>query len=110
VSNDNDGVENIIKTARDVQDGIMKLMEVADRHTVSVSSGGGAVTAVVNWKLELVSISMEPEVINPDESEMLSDLITAAVNEALSQAQRELQREFSRITSALTADDIFKDA
>jgi DNA-binding YbaB/EbfC family protein len=74
--------QNIIKQAQQMQAKMMKLQEELASRTVEASAGGGMVTAVVNGKHELVSLKVEKDVVNPDDVEMLQDLIVAAVNEA----------------------------
>jgi DNA-binding protein YbaB len=59
------------------------------------------VKAVANWKMQLVAIEMEREVVNPDDTEMLGDLIIAAVNEALALAQTEVNQEMTRLSSRM---------
>ncbi|KUO75078.1 MAG: hypothetical protein APF77_10345, partial [Clostridia bacterium BRH_c25] len=72
-----------------------------EQRTVEASAGGGAVTVVASGKKEIISIAIKPEVIDPDDAEMLQDLITAAVNEAIRQADEMLSKEMSKITGGL---------
>jgi DNA-binding YbaB/EbfC family protein len=74
----------IMKQAQQIQSKMAKLQEDLGDRTVESSSGGGMVTVVANGKQEIISIAIDREVIDPDESEMLQDLIMAAVNDALS--------------------------
>lgn len=91
----------IIKQAQQMQKKMMQLQEELAAKTVEASSGGGMVTAVVNGKHELVSLKIEKDVVNPDDIEMLQDLIVAAVNEAVRKAQEMATAEMSKITGGL---------
>ncbi|MBU0679950.1 MAG: YbaB/EbfC family nucleoid-associated protein [Proteobacteria bacterium] len=77
--------------------------ELADK-TVSASVGGGMVTAVVNGRHEVVSITIEKEVITPDDPGMLQDLVAAAVNAAMKQAKEMIQTEMAKLTGGLGID------
>lgn len=77
--------------------------ELADK-TVSASVGGGMVTAVVNGRHEVVSITIDKDVISPDDPVMLQDLVMAAVNEAMKQAKEMIQAEMSKLTGGLGLD------
>jgi DNA-binding YbaB/EbfC family protein len=81
------------------------LKEVGER-TVEVSSGGGMVTVVVNGKQELVSIRIEPEVIDRDDPEMLQDLVMAAVNDGLTKAKNMVNEEMGKLTKGLNLPNI----
>jgi hypothetical protein len=93
--------QNIIKQAQQMQAKMMKLQEELASRTVEASAGGGMVTAVVNGKHELVSLKVEKDVVNPDDVEMLQDLIVAAVNEAVRKAQEMAQAEMAKLTGGL---------
>ncbi|RLB20764.1 MAG: YbaB/EbfC family nucleoid-associated protein, partial [Deltaproteobacteria bacterium] len=77
---------NILKQAQQFQARMAKLQEELGEKTVEASAGGGMVTVVVNGRQELVSITIDPEVVDPQDTEMLQDLILAAVNEGLTRA------------------------
>ena len=72
---------NIIKQAQQMQAKMARLQEELAKRTVEASAGGGMVTAVVNGRNELVSLKIEKDVVNPEDVEMLQDLIVAAINE-----------------------------
>jgi DNA-binding YbaB/EbfC family protein len=78
-----------------------KLQEEVQQNKVEASAGGGAVTVVVTGKKELVSMEIKPEVVDPEDIEMLQDLIMAAVNEALRKADEMVTKEMSKITGGL---------
>jgi DNA-binding YbaB/EbfC family protein len=78
-----------------------RLQEELAQKTIEASAGGGMVTAVVNGKNELVSLKIEKDVVNPEDVEMLQDLIVAAVNEAIRKAQEMATAEMSKITGGM---------
>lgn len=94
-------MNKMIKQARQVQEQIVKMQEELEQREVEASSGGGAVTVRVNGKQEVLSIKISPEVIDPDDVEMLEDLVTVAVNEAIRQAQDMVSSEMAKITGGL---------
>lgn len=94
-------MNNMMKQVQKMQKEMAKLQEEVEQRTVEASAGGGAVTVVVSGKKEIISITIKPEVIDPDDAEMLQDLITAAVNEALRQADEMISREMGKITGGL---------
>ncbi len=92
---------SIMEQAKAMQDRIADLQADVGAKTVEASAGGGMVTAKVNGKLEVVSLSIEPEVINDGDREMLQDLVAAAVNEGIRKAQALMTEEMSRLTGGL---------
>lgn len=92
---------NLLKQAQKMQQYMMKLQEELQQRTVEASAGGGAITVVVTGKKELQSINIKPEVVDPDDVEMLQDLILAAVNEAIRKADEMVNSEMSKITGGL---------
>ena len=74
---------DLMKQAQKMQQDMLKMQEELDAKTYSASAGGGVVTAEVNGKRELITLTIDPEAVDPDDVEMLQDLIMAAVNEAL---------------------------
>ncbi len=90
-----------MKQAQKLQAEMAKVQEEAKTKTVEATAGGGMVTAVANGAGEIVSIKIDREVVNPDDVEMLEDLIVAASNEALRRAQEMVQSEMSRLTGGL---------
>jgi len=91
----------IIKQAQQMQKKMMQLQEELATKTVEATAGGGMVAVVVNGKHELVSIKIDKEVVNPEDIEMLQDLIVAAVNEGVRKAQEMASAEMSKITGGL---------
>jgi DNA-binding YbaB/EbfC family protein len=97
---------NILKQAQQFQAKMAKLQEEMGERTVEASSGGGMVTVVANGKQEILSVKIEPEVIDRSEKEMLEDLIVAAVNDALSKAKNMVQEEMGKLTRGLNLPNI----
>jgi DNA-binding YbaB/EbfC family protein len=83
---------NSIKIAQSIKEKMLDMMSDAESKTITVSSGGGMVTVVINLKSQIVSLGLEREVVNPDDIEMLTDLIIAAVNQGLEQVQQEISQ------------------
>jgi hypothetical protein len=92
---------DILKQAQALQSKLTELQAEAERKTVEASSGGGMVTAVVNGRLQVLSIRIEPQVLNAEDREMLQDLVMAAVNEAIRKAQQVMAEAMSRVTGGL---------
>ena len=92
---------SIMKQAQKIQAQIAKMQEELSSRTVEASAGGGMITVVANGKQEVVSIRIEPEVIDASDKEMLQDLVVAAVNEALRKSQEMVSEEMKKITGGL---------
>jgi len=90
-----------MKQAQKMQEQMMRVQNELAAKTVEATAGGGMVTAVVNGKFELVSLKIEREVVDPDDIDMLQDLIVAAVSEAIRLAQEMSADEMSKITGGL---------
>ena len=93
-------IQNMLKQAEKIKEQIEKLQAEAGEKTVEATSGGGMVTAVAKAKGEIVSIKIEPTIVNEGDIEMLQDLITAAVNEALTRGRDMLKEELSRAATS----------
>ncbi len=94
-------IGSLMKQAQKMQAQIAKVQEELAKKTIEASAGGGMVSVVVNGKQEVVSIKIEPEVIDSNDKEMLQDLVVAAVNEALRKSQEMVSEEMSKITGGL---------
>lgn len=92
---------DIMRQAQKLQQEMLKVQEEAKKKTVEASAGGGMVTVTANGAGQIVAIKIDPEVVNPDDVEMLQDLIIAACNEALKRAQEMVQEEMSKLTGGL---------
>lgn len=92
------GMGNLLKQAQEMQARLTQIQEELARKTVEGSSGGGMVQVTVNGQLALSSVKIDPSVINPQEKEMLEDLIQAAVNDGLRRAREMASEEMSKVT------------
>ncbi|HEX9757670.1 MAG TPA: YbaB/EbfC family nucleoid-associated protein [Nitrospiria bacterium] len=98
---------DIMKQAQAMQEKMMKVQEEVAKKQVEASSGGGMVTVVANGKQEILSIKIDPEVVDPKDVEMLQDLIVAAVNEAQKKAQEMMAEEVKGLTGGLKIPGLF---
>ncbi|MCL4496771.1 MAG: YbaB/EbfC family nucleoid-associated protein [Candidatus Acidulodesulfobacterium ferriphilum] len=97
----------MLKQAQKFQSDMLKMQEELGSKIVESSSGGGMVTAKVNGKQELISITIDKAVINPDDAEMLQDLIVASINEALNKSKDMVTNEMSKLTGGLNLPGLF---
>ena len=96
------GLAHIMKQAQMMQQRMAKLQEEASQRTAEATAGGGAVTAVVNGKNQLLSLAIKPEAVDPEDVEMLQDLVMAAVNEALAKVHSQMAEEMNRVTGGIS--------
>ncbi|MBQ7558686.1 MAG: YbaB/EbfC family nucleoid-associated protein [Synergistaceae bacterium] len=94
---------NILKQVRQMQSQMMQVQEKLASETVEASVGGGMVSAVFTGQGDIVSVSIDPEVINKDDKEMLEDLIVSAVNEGLKKSRELMTERMGGITGSLGA-------
>ncbi len=92
---------DLMKQAQKMQQEMSRIQEESKKKTVEASAGGGMVVATANGAMELVSIKIEKDVVNPEDIEMLQDLVIAAVNEALRRAQQMVSEDMSKITGGM---------
>ena len=92
---------NMMKQAQKMQADLLKMQSEMEERTYSAKSGGGAVTAVVSGKRELIELLIEPDAVDPEDVEMLQDMIVAAVNEALRKAETSMSDSMSKLTGGL---------
>ena len=97
---------NIMKQAQKFQAKIAKLQDELGDRTVEASAGGGMITVVVNGRQEVLSINIEREVVDPEDVEMLQDLILAAVNDGLTKAKDMVSEEMGQLTKGLNIPNI----
>jgi nucleoid-associated protein EbfC len=95
------GIGDLMRQAQKLQAQMAKMQEEMAGKTIEGSAGGGMVTAVANGKQELVSIKIDREVVDPNDIDMLQDLVQAAVNDALRKAQEMVAGEMSKLTGGL---------
>ena len=91
----------MMKQAQKMQQELLKMQEELDQATYDAAAGGGVVKATVNGKRQLVSLEIDPEAVDPDDVEMLQDMVIAAVNEALRKAEDTASESMSKLTGGL---------
>ncbi|MGE0082956.1 MAG: YbaB/EbfC family nucleoid-associated protein [Desulfococcaceae bacterium] len=94
------GMGNMMKQAQKLQSKMLKLQEELAAETVETSAGGGMIRVTANGKQQIVSIQIEKEVVDPEDVEMLQDLLLAAVNDALTKSQQMVSEKMSRLVPA----------
>lgn len=94
-------MNKMMKQVQKMQQEMMKLQEELANRTVETTAGGGVVRVVANGKNEITAIEIKPEAVDPEDVEMLQDLVLAAVNEALKKAQDMASQEMGRLTGGL---------
>jgi len=92
---------DLMKQAQKMQQEMGKIQEESKKKTIEATAGGGMVTVTANGAMEIISIKIERDVVNPDDIEMLQDLIAAAVNEALRRAQQMVSDDMSKISGGM---------
>jgi len=95
------GMGNMMKEAQKLQAKMLRMQEELADKTVEATAGGGMIKAVANGRQQILSIQIEKEVVDPDDVEMLQDLILAAVNDALAKSQEMVSGEMSKLTGGL---------
>ena len=95
------GFGNMMKQAQKLQEQMMALQEEVGRKKVEATAGGGMVTVEANGKQEIVSIKIDPEVVNKEDVQMLEDLVLAACNEALRKSRELVAQEMGKLTGGL---------
>lgn len=94
-------MKDMLKAAQKMQERIHKLQEELNTRTVEATSGGGMITAVVTGAKSLQKITIKPAAVDPEDVEMLEDLILVAVNEALRKAEDMVNTEMNKVTAGL---------
>ena len=97
----------MIKQAQKMQMEMQRMQEEMENKTYTAAAGGGMVKASVNGKHELVDLQINPEAVDPDDVEMLQDMVIAAVNEAMRAADTEAANNMSRLTGGLNLGGLF---
>ncbi len=97
----------MMKQAQKLQAKMMEMQAELGNRTVSAQAGGGMVEAVVNGRQELVSLRIDPEVVAPDDVDMLQDLIQAAINEALNRSREMMAAEMAKLTGGMQIPGLF---
>ena len=99
-------MQSMIKQAQKMQEDMAALQEELDAREYEVKAGGGVVTVKINGKLEVLSIDVAPEVVDPDDIETMTDIIVAAVNEAIKKVNETNSEEMGKITGGLNVPGI----
>jgi len=94
-------MNNLLKQAQKMQEEMARAQNELAKITVQGTAGGGMVTVEANCKLEVLSVKIEKEVIDPEDKEMLEDLVSAAVNQAMQEAQKKAQEEMQKVTGGM---------
>lgn len=100
-------LQNLLKQAQRIQSQVSQMQAELGERRIEVSSGGGMVTAVVNGRQELIELTIDPQVVNPEDVEILEDLVVAAVSEALSRASELAAEEMKKVTGGMALPGLF---
>jgi len=100
-------MNNMMKQVQQMQRKMEKMQSELEEKELEVSAGGGAIIVKVNGKKELLGIEMKPEVVDPDDIEMLQDLVVAAINEAMRKVDEVMEREMGKITGGMKIPGLF---
>ncbi len=100
-------MNQLMKQAQKMQSDMQKVQEELSTKEYEITAGGGAISVKVNGQKQLVSVSLKEEIIDPDDKEMLEDLIVAAVNEALKKADDEAASQMKSITGGMGLPGMF---
>ena len=97
----------MMKKAQQMQQELLRMQEEQENKTYTAKAGGGMVTATVNGKHEVTALQINPEAVDPDDVEMLQDMVIAAVNEAMRTADADAANNMSRLTGGLNLGGLF---
>lgn len=100
-------MQQLARQAQKLQQQMAKKQEEIEAREFEATAGGGMATAKVNGKKELISLTIQPEAVDPDDVEMLQDLVVAAVNEALRAAGEAMEQELGKMTGGLSMPGLF---
>jgi DNA-binding YbaB/EbfC family protein len=100
-------MQKMMKQVQKMQAEMARLQEELGTREVEASAGGGMVTVVVNGKQEVISVKIKPEAVDPDDVEILEDMVLAAVKEALRKSQEMVAEEMNKITGGLKIPGLF---
>ena len=96
-----DNMNNMMKQVQKMQKQMEEVQSELEQKEVEATAGGGAVSIKVNGKKEILDVKIQPEVVDPDDIEMLQDLILAATNEALRKAEEMMSKEMGKVTGGM---------
>ena len=97
----------MLRQAQKMQEDMAALQEELDSREYDISAGGGAVEVKINGKREILTIDIKPEIVDPDDIEMLSDILVAAVNEAIKRVDETNNAEISKLTGSVGLPGMF---
>lgn len=100
-------MQQLARQAQKLQQQMAEMQAALDAREFEASAGGGMVTVKVNGKRELLALAIKPEAVDPEDVEMLQDLVMAAVNEALRQAAETIEREMGKMTGGINMPGLF---
>ena len=100
-------MQQLARQAQKLQQQMNKVQEELETREYEASAGGGMVTVKVSGKKELIALEIKPEAVDPDDVEMLQDMVIAAVNEALRSATETMEREMGKLTGGLNMPGLF---
>ena len=100
-------MQQLARQAQKLQQQMLKVQEEVEAREFSASAGGGMVTVKVNGKKEILGLEIKPEAVDPDDVEMLQDMILAAANEALREAGDTVEREMGKLTGGMGIPGLF---
>jgi len=100
-------MNQLMKQAKKMQDDMAAMQEELANKTLEVSSGGGAVKVTVSGEKKILDLTISPDVVDPDDVEMLQDLVMSAVNEALRQMEESANSQMSKLTGGLNLPGMF---
>ncbi len=97
----------MLKQAQKMQQDMLRMQEEMENKTYTATAGGGMVSATVNGKHEVLNLEIKPDAVDPDDVEMLQDMVIAAVNEAMRTADADAANNMSRLTGGLNLGGMF---
>ena len=97
----------MMKQAQKMQQDLLKMQQEMEEKQYEATAGGGVITAVVSGKRELVRVTIDPEAVDPDDVEMLQDMVVAAVNEAMRKAEADQSANMAKLTGGLNLGGLF---
>lgn len=100
-------MNQMIKQAQKMQEQMLKMQEEMETKTYEATAGGGAVRVVISGKREVLEVELKPEVVDPDDIEMLQDLIVAAINEGMRKAEADSASQMGQLTGGLNIPGLF---
>ncbi len=105
--NTNKNMSNVVKQAQKMQEEMERVQSELEDKTVEATAGGGMVTVVANGKKEILSLKINPEAVDPEDTETLEDLVMVAVNDAIKQADEMMAEGMSAVTGGLSIPGLF---